>query len=64
MQATSSARPADRVVASVSGTAYGEDLAHVPEMRWLEGHIGVGRIRLRDSGLRTLCALPIRRASW
>jgi DNA-binding transcriptional LysR family regulator len=35
--------------------AYGEDLAHVVEMRWLEAHIGAGRIRLRDNGLRTLC---------
>lgn len=49
-----SARP-DVVTGQDDWVAYGEDLAHVPEMRWLEGHIGVGRIRLRDSGLRTLC---------
>ena len=35
--------------------AYNEDLTHVPEMRWLETHIGEGRIRLRDSGIGTLC---------
>ena len=34
--------------------AYNEDLAHVPEMRWLETRIGAGRIRLRDSDTRTL----------
>jgi DNA-binding transcriptional LysR family regulator len=35
--------------------AYGEDLAHVPEMRWLESRLRGGRVRLRDSGTRTLC---------
>jgi DNA-binding transcriptional LysR family regulator len=35
--------------------AYNEDLAHVPEMRWLEERIRGGRIRLRDSAVRTLC---------
>ncbi len=35
--------------------AYNEDLAHLPEMRWLETHMEGGRIRLRDSGIRTLC---------
>ncbi|MGH7803179.1 MAG: LysR family transcriptional regulator [Candidatus Binatia bacterium] len=34
--------------------AYCEDLAHVAEMRWLESHLDGGRIRLRDSGMRTL----------
>jgi DNA-binding transcriptional LysR family regulator len=34
--------------------AYGEDLAHVPEMRWLESHLDGGRVRLRDSGIPTL----------
>jgi DNA-binding transcriptional LysR family regulator len=49
-----SARP--RVVTDQDDwVAYGEDLAHVVEMRWLEAHIGAGRIRLRDSSLRTLC---------
>lgn len=49
-----SARPGV-VTARDDWVAYGDDLAHVVEMRWLEGHIGAGRIRLRDSGLRTLC---------
>jgi len=35
--------------------AYDDDLAHVPEMRWLEGQLGAGRVRLRSGGLRTLC---------
>jgi DNA-binding transcriptional LysR family regulator len=35
--------------------AYNEDLAQVPEMRWLETHMEDGaRIRLRASGMRTL----------
>jgi DNA-binding transcriptional LysR family regulator len=28
---------------------------HLPEMRWLERHVEGGRIRLRNSGMRTLC---------
>jgi DNA-binding transcriptional LysR family regulator len=35
--------------------AYNEDLEQLPEMRWLDAQIEVGRIRLRDSGTRTLC---------
>jgi len=35
--------------------AYNEDLMHLPEMRWLEGHMEGGRIRLRNSGMETLC---------
>jgi DNA-binding transcriptional LysR family regulator len=35
---------------------YNENLARVPEMRWLEDHLGGGRIRLRENGARTLCA--------
>jgi len=35
--------------------AYDDDLAHVPEMKWLETHIAGGRIRFRDSEVRTLC---------
>jgi DNA-binding transcriptional LysR family regulator len=35
--------------------AYGEDLMHLPEMQWLESHVEGGRIRLRNSGLGTLC---------
>jgi DNA-binding transcriptional LysR family regulator len=35
---------------------YNENLARVPEMRWLEDHLAGGRIRLRENGARTLCA--------
>jgi DNA-binding transcriptional LysR family regulator len=40
--------------------AYNEDLAHTPEMQWLENHIDSGRIRLRDSGTRTLAGAVAR----
>jgi DNA-binding transcriptional LysR family regulator len=35
--------------------AYNEDLVQLPEMRWLENHMDGGRIRLRNSGMGTLC---------
>lgn len=35
--------------------AYNDDLMQLPEMRWLETHMEGGRIRLRNSGMRTLC---------
>lgn len=49
-----SARP-DALPREGDWVAYEEDLAHVPEMRWLESHMRGGRVRLRDSGTRTLC---------
>jgi DNA-binding transcriptional LysR family regulator len=49
-----SARPRV-VIGQDDWVAYGDDLAHVVEMRWLEAHIRAGRVRLRDNGLRTLC---------
>jgi len=42
------------VTAATDWVAYNEDLAHLPEMRWLETHIEGGRIRFRDSGIHTL----------
>jgi DNA-binding transcriptional LysR family regulator len=35
--------------------AYNEELMHLPEMGWLETHMEGGRIRLRNSGMGTLC---------
>jgi hypothetical protein len=35
--------------------AYNEELMQLPEMRWLETHMEGGRIRLRNSGMGTLC---------
>lgn len=36
--------------------AYNDDLMQLPEMKWLESHMGEdGRIRLRNSGMGTLC---------
>jgi DNA-binding transcriptional LysR family regulator len=50
-----SARP-HVVTGRADWVAYNEDLAQLPEMRWLETHMERGaRIRLRDSGMRTLC---------
>jgi DNA-binding transcriptional LysR family regulator len=49
-----SARP-EVVIGRTDWVAYNEELAHVPEMRWLETHMDAGRIRLRDSGMGTLC---------
>ena len=49
-----SARP-EVVAGRNDWVAYNEDLAHVPEMRWLESHMEGGRIRMRDSGIGTLC---------
>jgi DNA-binding transcriptional LysR family regulator len=49
-----SARP-EVVTDGNDWVAYTEELTQVPEMRWLETHIGAGRIRLRDSNARTLC---------
>jgi len=43
------------VVGRDKWVAYNEDLAQLPEMRWLESHLASGRIRLRDSGMQTLC---------
>ncbi|MGE0822847.1 MAG: LysR family transcriptional regulator [Candidatus Binatia bacterium] len=40
--------------------AYNEDLAHTPEMHWLETHLDDGCIRLRDSGTRTLAGAVAR----
>jgi hypothetical protein len=49
-----SARP-EVVTGRDDWVAYNEELAQVPEMRWLEAHLEGGRIRLRDSGVQTLC---------
>jgi len=49
------AADAESVTSRNDWVAYNEDLAHVPEMRWLETHTDGGRIRLRDSDVWTLC---------
>lgn len=54
-----SARP-EVVTGRNDWVAYNEDLAHAPEMRWLEIHMDGGRIRLRDSGTRTLAGAVAR----
>ncbi|THF62853.1 LysR family transcriptional regulator [Pseudothauera nasutitermitis] len=45
---------AGRAPAPGDWVAYGEDLAHTPEMRWLAEHLGDGRVRLRTNSLAGL----------
>jgi DNA-binding transcriptional LysR family regulator len=49
-----SARP-EVVAGRDDWVAYNEDLAQLPEMLWLQSHLAGGRVRLRDSGMHTLC---------
>jgi DNA-binding transcriptional LysR family regulator len=44
----------DLPVASGDWVAYNEDLAHTPEMRWLEPRLRGGRVRLRSNSVRGL----------